>query len=125
MILYRCSVKGVGFGFGFGFGVLRLLTLLGILTLNLPNTASIEVRLHSHLIFLNETSRLAELGMHSDNVDVDLVNLFMICDDFDKNPYPGVYLGWLEKLVASEANGRSGSVYVCVYVRMCETALIS
>jgi hypothetical protein len=41
----------------------------------------------------NDMSKVAELSMFADNLNTDIVNMFMVCDNYTANPYPGVYLG--------------------------------
>ena len=58
-----------------------------------PLVFSITVRLNPFLLFYNQLDDFAMLSTQADNIHPDIVNMFMICDDFDRNPYPGVYVG--------------------------------
>lgn len=58
-----------------------------------PLIFSITVRLNPFLLFYNQLDEFAKLSIQADNVHPEIVNMFMICDNFDGNPYPGVYMG--------------------------------
>ena len=69
----------------------RILNVALFLTLSIVK--SITVSLNPFLLFFDSLGKLAEYAVHTDNLNPDIVNMFMICDDFDANPYPGVYIG--------------------------------